>query len=552
MAARKSLEDLKSEHINKTYNCLTVEDVYRDNSCNKWMFKCRCVCGAIINRQLNAVTSGHTNSCGCYKKSEEFANKRRDWCAKNADKIRIDRTARLNELRSEYVGKSYNYIEIIDVSLSLNENGRIKRPTACCKCKCGNVFTTLLGYVVSGHTKSCGCYCHSDEHRKNLSEYWRNNPEKLKERSKKRSQTLKENPDILKIIGEKKSIWCKNNPDKVKAATKKYKQWCKDNPEKLAEQGRRHSQYYKDNPDVLERANHKISAWYKNNPEKSAEKSAKLSQYYKDNPEAAAEKSKKLSQYYRDNPDKAKLLSDINKHINKTRRLSRDYSSLLDLVHPSYVDRMISGDIVVNDYVLTKCPLCGNYEYHRFGTLFIFKRNTFKYNNRPLCKECRYSRLVVSSQPEQEIANYISTFYTGKCIRNSKNVITPLELDLYYPEKKIAIEFNGDYWHSDLFKENNYHSNKFRICSENNILLISIFESDWNNCRDAIKSYIIDSFNNILNSLSYAEDNSYMNNNFPSRLLNTSGVIVEKFYYNRQNVKVYTCGESKIVEREYE
>ena len=227
MAARMSLEELKREYIGKIYGYLTIEDVYRDDDHCKWMFRCKCVCGNKINLQLNKVTSGRAKSCGCYKKSKEFANKRRDWCTKNADKIRVDRSAYLDKLKSENIGKAYNSIEIVDISLAFNENGRILYTLAHCRCKCGTIFTTRLAYVKSGHTKSCGCYSHSEEHSAALSKHWIANPNKVKERSNKHSK------------------WYKNNPDKA------------------IEQGKRHSQYFKDNPDILRISANKISQWYK-------------------------------------------------------------------------------------------------------------------------------------------------------------------------------------------------------------------------------------------------------------------------------------------------
>lgn len=87
-------------------------------------------------------------------------------------------------------------------------------------------------------------------------------------------------------------------------------------------------------------------------------------------------------------------------------------------------------------------------------------------------------------------------------VRNSRSIIWPYELDIYYPEKRIAIEFNGDYWHSEKFKDKDYHYNKFSICRENNILLVSIFETDWNNRKEEIISYLRDLFDNKENSLS--------------------------------------------------
>jgi GR25 family glycosyltransferase involved in LPS biosynthesis len=64
------------------------------------------------------------------------------------------------------------------------------------------------------------------------------------------------------------------------------------------------------------------------------------------------------------------------------------------------------------------------------------------------------------------------------------------ELDIYIPEMNLAIEFNGLYWHSELFKDKNYHYNKWKLCQDNTIRLVTICEDDWNLKQDIVKSII--------------------------------------------------------------
>lgn len=54
------------------------------------------------------------------------------------------------------------------------------------------------------------------------------------------------------------------------------------------------------------------------------------------------------------------------------------------------------------------------------------------------------------------------------------------EIDVFLPEYKIGIEFNGSYWHSSLQKEKNYHFNKSKMAEERGIRLIHIYEYEWN------------------------------------------------------------------------
>jgi very-short-patch-repair endonuclease len=64
-------------------------------------------------------------------------------------------------------------------------------------------------------------------------------------------------------------------------------------------------------------------------------------------------------------------------------------------------------------------------------------------------------------------------------IGNNRSIIPPKELDFYIPSAKLAIEINGLYYHSDKFKDKNYHYNKWKECHENGIQLLSIMEDEF-------------------------------------------------------------------------
>ena len=246
------------------------------------------------------------------------------------------------------------------------------------------------------------------------------------------------------------------------------------------------------------------------------------------------EKARKLIDWYKNH------LNSLNDNINNYKLY--DFKYLIEIIHPNYIEQLLNGLIGTNDIIETKCPVCNEYAKHKLGNIFILHTGKFKNGNIPLCSKC--ANKAYSSKYEDEIADYISTFYNGEYIRNSRDIISPLELDLYYPEKKIAIEFNGDYWHSTEFKDNNYHVNKFIKCIENNTLLVSIFESEWNNRKDEIKEYLKDLFNGKENKLSFNEDYSLMNNNYPSINYLHKVYNIQLNLYKYKKYTIYTCGYS--------
>ena len=87
------------------------------------------------------------------------------------------------------------------------------------------------------------------------------------------------------------------------------------------------------------------------------------------------------------------------------------------------------------------------------------------------------------SELELEVIGFIKSIYEGEIITNCKWLLHNNEIDIYLPDKKIAIECNGTYWHSEIYKDSNYHFNKSKSCEEKGIRLIHIWEYEWNNER---------------------------------------------------------------------
>ena len=111
--------------------------------------------------------------------------------------------------------------------------------------------------------------------------------------------------------------------------------------------------------------------------------------------------------------------------------------------------------------------------------------NDFKQGHR--CYECSMS----ISNAEKEILEYIQTFNLS-IICNDRKIIRPLELDIVIPDKKIAIEYCGLYWHGNLKKpDKKYHLKKLELCNEQGYRLITIFEDEWLFKNDIVKDRLL-------------------------------------------------------------
>src|SRR5574344_1824490 len=108
---------------------------------------------------------------------------------------------------------------------------------------------------------------------------------------------------------------------------------------------------------------------------------------------------------------------------------------------------------------------------------------------------------IQNSGYESLILDFIKNNYNDKILTNVRYIISPLELDIYIPDLKLAFEFNGVYWHNELNKEKNYHLNKTELCEKQGIQLIHIYEDDWIYKQDIIKSMILNKLGKTSNKL---------------------------------------------------
>ena len=114
-------------------------------------------------------------------------------------------------------------------------------------------------------------------------------------------------------------------------------------------------------------------------------------------------------------------------------------------------------------------------------------------------KKYNIGNIRQSSSYETEIDEWLQQ-YSVRYIRNNRTTIKPLELDFFFPDLNIAIEFNGLAHHSEFLgnhlrkKDTNfkdYHFQKWKQCNEQGITLLSIFEDEWNNKKEIIKRTIL-------------------------------------------------------------
>jgi hypothetical protein len=134
-----------------------------------------------------------------------------------------------------------------------------------------------------------------------------------------------------------------------------------------------------------------------------------------------------------------------------------------------------------------KCENCNE--------LYDIKQNllrTRKKEKLVLCTNCNPTGVNISSSYEYIICSILSE-WNVEFIRQYKPFKNKrMSIDIFVPNKNFGIEFDGLYFHSEKFKDNDYHLNKTNMSKELGINLIHIFEDEWIYQREKVISIIKD------------------------------------------------------------
>jgi hypothetical protein len=183
---------------------------------------------------------------------------------------------------------------------------------------------------------------------------------------------------------------------------------------------------------------------------------------------------------------KLEIYGDKNyngKEITKGKLLKNNFDELFttdrlkNMVEPLFTKEEYKGNDYEHDYKF-KCLKCGN----------IFEGKLYS-GRIPRCYICN-PKLSRTSKAEKEIQNWLSGFIS---IEKNKMFDKKYELDIYIPSKKFGIEFNGLFWHSEINGEKgrNYHLNKTEFFENQGIQILHIFEDEWIDKREIVKSIIL-------------------------------------------------------------
>jgi hypothetical protein len=100
-----------------------------------------------------------------------------------------------------------------------------------------------------------------------------------------------------------------------------------------------------------------------------------------------------------------------------------------------------------------------------------------------------YRKPMTVSRGEVELREFISSLV--ECIPNYRPTsYHDKELDIFVPSLNIGFEYNGCYFHSELFKDKYYHKEKVEFYRNIGIKVINIWSDDWEFNQERTKNFI--------------------------------------------------------------
>ena len=117
----------RNDLTGKKFGKLTVLECHGIDKFGQTEWLCECECGNRTIVKMNNLKRGHTTSCGC-RKHERFGE----------------------DLTNKIFGRL--------IVLGFDHMGPRGRSYWRCECECGNQTIARRDQLLSGHTRSCGCY----------------------------------------------------------------------------------------------------------------------------------------------------------------------------------------------------------------------------------------------------------------------------------------------------------------------------------------------------------------------------------------------------------
>lgn len=194
----------------------------------------------------------------------------------------------------------------------------------------------------------------------------------------------------------------------------------------------------------------------------------------------------------------------------------------------------------MSDEIIITCFIHGDFKQRAGNHIHLL-------NGCPACaKEIR------ASKAEKEICQFIKDNYSGKVLENDRIILKGKEIDIYLPDLKVGIEYNGLFFHSETVRGRKHHYDKWRLARDVGVRLIQIYSNEYEDKRVLIESKILNLLgkssriyarNTEIRVVGRHESDEFLTINHLQG--SDSGKVGYGLYYNGELVSLMTFGPSR-------
>ncbi len=130
-------------------------------------------------------------------------------------------------------------------------------------------------------------------------------------------------------------------------------------------------------------------------------------------------------------------------------------------------------------YVTIKCP--NGHSVKQLASNVMYKDTG--------CPQCSFAD--GKSKTEHSLIKFIQDNYAGWIELGDRTILAGKELDIVLPDLGLALEYNGEYWHSEQHVKKDYHINKTEMVEDFGYRLVHVPEHSWLKRTEQWKSYIL-------------------------------------------------------------
>lgn len=249
---------------------------------------------------------------------------------------------------------------------------------------------------------------------------------------------------------------------------------------------------------------------------------------------------------------------DFNQIVCANEAFVKKYGCLNpNIAHIKHHDELYK-EFVLNNFVnengdFNMPDFCAYFNVSRVFALQFKRKNHIFLNN----SDREHTK---GSKPQTALYNDIPT---ENKILNDRKILKGKELDIVLPDIKLAIEYDGEYWHTkEQLKDRNcdikfYHLNKLASCNRLGYDLFHVFEGEdlsiWLSmiCNRLGMSNVVYARKSVCKIISLELAEQFLNENCLQRKCKT-GKIRYGLFYHDELVEVMILGQMQFCDNEWE